>query len=161
MTWVLDGTWVPNDIDRSNHMSPGFGATISIINGEIECGHGTEKPQVVNRIIYYKKFSEELGSPIPENEQLGCAHSKGFAQGSSGATKTYLDADPSYNPKNPKGVSWACQLVTYETPFSVAVPGDYKQCVDYSFRGQVFHKGQLVIDNTKKEVSRPKAKPGT
>ena len=29
-----------------------------IINGGIECGHGSEKPQAINRQNYYRKFAE-------------------------------------------------------------------------------------------------------
>jgi hypothetical protein len=36
----------------------GFGATIMIINGGIECSHGYEKPQATNRQNYYKSFSK-------------------------------------------------------------------------------------------------------
>ena len=36
----------------------GFGSTIMIINGGIECGHGYEKPQATNRQNYYKNFAK-------------------------------------------------------------------------------------------------------
>ncbi|SMC26576.1 Carbohydrate binding domain-containing protein [Andreprevotia lacus DSM 23236] len=150
MTWVVDGTWVPNAVDVANGMSPGFGATVQIINGGIECGGGgAEKSQVQNRIAAYKSFTAELGVTIPANEVLGCANMKGFQPGSAAATKTYLDKNWGYNANNPGGVSWACSLVDYQMPFSLANPGDYKQCVDYMFRGQVKFNGQVVIDNTK------------
>ena len=58
MLHVIDGTWQPNEEDKKNKLEPGFGATIMIINGGIECGHGTEKPQAINRQNYYKKFAE-------------------------------------------------------------------------------------------------------
>ena len=45
MLHVIDGTWKPNKNDMKNRLEPGFGATIMIINGGIECGHGSEKPQ--------------------------------------------------------------------------------------------------------------------
>ena len=41
-----------------NRLEPGFGATIMIINGGIECGHGSEKPQALHRQAYYRKFAE-------------------------------------------------------------------------------------------------------
>ena len=41
-------------------LEPGFGATIMIINGGIECGHGYEKPQATNRQKYYKEFAKYL-----------------------------------------------------------------------------------------------------
>ncbi|WP_197053826.1 glycoside hydrolase family 19 protein [Chitinibacter sp. ZOR0017] len=148
MTWVVDGTWQPNQVDIANNMKPGFGATTYIINGGIECGKGSEAQQSLNRIAAYKEFTKELGIDI-SNEQLTCGTSKGFTDGSAAATKTYLDKNWGYNGNNPGGVSWACQLVSYQTPFSLANTGDYKACVDYFFRGQVKFNGQIVVDNTK------------
>lgn len=148
MTWVVDGTWKPNQVDVANGMSPGFGATTYIINGGIECGKGSEANQSLNRIAAYKEFTKELGVDIT-GEQLTCGTSKGFTDGSAAATKTYLDKGWNYNPNNPGGVSWSCQLATYQTPFSLANTGDYKACVDYFFRGQVKFNGQVVVDNTK------------
>ncbi|QNM98961.1 hypothetical protein H9L41_13885 [Chitinimonas koreensis] len=150
MTWVVDGSWVPNAVDLANNMKPGFGATVFIINGGIECGGGgAEKTQVQNRIAAYREFARELGVTIAADEPLGCAAMKGFQSGSAAATRTYLDKDWSYNANNPGGVSWACKLVDYQMPFSLANAGDYKQCVDYMFRGQVVWQGTTVIDNTK------------
>ena len=58
MLHVIDGTWQPNKGDMKNRLEPGFGATIMIINGGIECGHGSEKPQALHRQAYYRKFAE-------------------------------------------------------------------------------------------------------
>ncbi|QLI83285.1 hypothetical protein HZU75_13060 [Chitinibacter fontanus] len=148
MTWVVDGTWVPNAVDIANNMQPGFGSTINIINGGIECGGGSDVQQAKNRIAAYKQFTTALGVDIT-GEQLSCATQRGFQPGSAAATKTYLDKSWGYNANNPGGVSWACQLVDYQMPFSLATPGDYKACVDYMFRGQVKFNGQIVIDNAK------------
>ena len=58
MLHVIDGTWRPNKDDQRRRLEPGFGATIMIINGGIECGHGSEKPQALHRQAYYRKFAE-------------------------------------------------------------------------------------------------------
>ena len=50
----------PNKEDAKRKLEPGFGATIMIINGGIECGHGYEKPQATNRQKYYKEFAKYL-----------------------------------------------------------------------------------------------------
>jgi len=148
MIWVVDGTWKPNAVDLANGMTPGFGATVHIINGGIECGGGSEKPQVLNRIDAYRHIAADLGVSIPVDEQLGCANMKGFQPGSSAVTKVYLDKAWNYNAANPGGVSWACQLVDYQMPFSLLNAGDYEICVNYFFRGQVYWQGTKVIDNT-------------
>ena len=66
MLHVIDGTWQPNEGDRKNKLEPGFGATIMIINGGIECGHGYEKPQATNRQEYYKQLAKyfKVGNKI-------------------------------------------------------------------------------------------------
>merc|ERR1712183_246515 len=59
MLHVIDSTWVPNQEDKRNGISPGFGATINIINGGLECNtkDGRESRQALNRIEYYKQFA--------------------------------------------------------------------------------------------------------
>lgn len=145
MTWVVDGTWVPNAVDTANNMKPGFGATIQIINGGVECGSqaAQEVQQVRNRIAAYREFTKALNVPIESEDALGCAKSKGFQPGSAVETKTYLDRSWS--------APFACQTVGYWTPFSLAVPGDYKACVDFYFRAKVTINGSTVIDNTKQQ----------
>ena len=48
----------------------GFGKTISIINGGIECGKGQVTPQAQHRIELYQKFTRELG--VTPGENLSC-----------------------------------------------------------------------------------------
>jgi len=147
MTWVVDGTFKPNSVDIANNMKPGFGATVYIINGGIECGGGgSERQQVVNRIAAYREMARELNVPIPDDEPLGCAAMRGFAPGSAGAIKAYLDKDWGWRNGKP---AVACKLVDYQMPFSLVTPGDFKRCTDYFFRGKVELNGQTVIDNTK------------
>ena len=61
---------------------PGFGATINIINGGVECNtrDGRESRQASNRIAYYKQFAWYLYVDY-ENEELGCAKQKQFSAG--------------------------------------------------------------------------------
>ena len=48
----------------------GFGMTINIINGGIECGKGQVTPQAQHRIQLYKQFTRELG--VTPGENLSC-----------------------------------------------------------------------------------------
>ena len=68
--------------DRANGISPGFGATINIINGGVECNtrDGEESKQARNRIEYYKQFAWYLYVDY-EDEELGCAKQKQFSAG--------------------------------------------------------------------------------
>ncbi|WP_414619050.1 glycoside hydrolase family 19 protein [Calothrix sp. CCY 0018] len=48
----------------------GFGMTINIINGGIECGKGQVTPQAQSRIKLYKQFAQRLG--VTPGENLSC-----------------------------------------------------------------------------------------
>jgi hypothetical protein len=133
----------PNAEDRERKLEPGFGATIMIINGGIECGHGYEKPQATNRQEYYRRFAEYLkvGSgdyreilhvfllSISQvditGEELSCAHMKSFSKAGAGSLYIYWDRE--WTKEN------ECQLVKYQTPFNALKPGDYVRCVEDQF----------------------------
>jgi len=125
MLHVIDGTWQPNEEDKKNKLEPGFGATIMIINGGIECGHGTEKPQAINRQNYYKKFAEYFKVDI-SGEEISCAHMKSFNKGGAGSLYIYWDREWIKE--------YECQLVKYQTPFNALKPGDYVKCVEDQFK---------------------------
>jgi hypothetical protein len=40
---VVSGFFAPNEVDKQNGIKGGFGTTINVINGGIECGGGTNK----------------------------------------------------------------------------------------------------------------------
>ena len=48
----------------------GFGSTINIINGGLECGKGQTSPQAQNRITLYKRFASQLG--VSPGGNLSC-----------------------------------------------------------------------------------------
>ena len=49
---VVVGIWQPNEADEKANIKPGFGATINIINGGLECNKSSEDPRAQNRIDY-------------------------------------------------------------------------------------------------------------
>ena len=73
---------IPHIQDKQNGIRPGFGATINIINGGVECNtrDGKESRQAANRIEYYKQFAWYLYVDY-EQEELGCAKQKQFSAG--------------------------------------------------------------------------------
>jgi len=130
MLHVIDGTWQPNEVDRRNGIVPGFGTTINIINGGLECNkpNGKESPQAKNRIAYYKKFAWYLYVDF-DNEELGCVNQKQFSAGGAGALPIYWDKD---------WVSpYSCKLVNYQTAHSALVEGEYIDCVEENFKVQI------------------------
>ena len=135
MLHVIDGTWQPNEYDKSSNLFPGFGVTTQIINGGVECGGQVEVAQSVNRQAYYKEFMRFLG--LADEEQAdahkGCAGMKSFDAKGAGALPIYWEMDFGWIEGNPGGQSFACKLVNYQTPHSALMPGDYKKCLIKNF----------------------------
>merc|ERR1719410_281141 len=106
MLHVIDGTWQPNAQDQLDGIRPGFGATINIINGGVECNtrDGRESKQAINRIEYYKQFSA----------------------GGAGALPIYWDKD--------WASPYSCKLVNYQTAHNALVDGEYIDCVEENFK---------------------------
>jgi chitinase len=71
---VLVGEWKPTKADIKAGRKPGFGVTIDIINGAVECG--TVTPQAQNRILYFKQFSKFLN--VSTGPNLSCANMQPF-----------------------------------------------------------------------------------
>ncbi len=57
---VMTGKWQPDAIDKAANRIPGFGMTINIINGQVECGKG-DNSAMNDRIGFYKHFLQILG----------------------------------------------------------------------------------------------------
>jgi chitodextrinase len=123
MLHVVDGTWTPNSVDAANGLTNSFATTIMIINGGIECGHGYDKPQAVNRAAYYQEFAREMGVSIV-GEQLSCKDQRPFSAGGAGALSIYWEKDWH------TGAEYRCMLVNYQTAYSALISGDYQKCVE-------------------------------
>ncbi|CAK9882208.1 unnamed protein product [Sphagnum jensenii] len=71
---VLIGKWKPSKADQEAGRKPGFGVTIDIINGGLECGKVTPQPQ--NRVKYFKQFCKQLN--VSTGPNLSCATMQPF-----------------------------------------------------------------------------------
>lgn len=120
MLHVIDGTWVPNDFDKSRGLGNDFPTTIQIINAE--CQDGQVKPAAQNRIDYYTNFSRELGWDKSQ-ESMKCTNMGRFDGGSSAAFNIYWEKSWAY------GADYQCQLVNYQTPYNALLDGQYVKCV--------------------------------
>lgn len=151
MLHVIDGTWQPNDRDKANGLVSGFGVTIQIINGGVECGGADENAQSLNRIAYYKEFAKYLNVPVAADEVLGCKNMKQFDEGGAGALPIYWEEDWGWSADTADGKANACQLVGYQTPYTAFKEGDYAKCVQHYFNVNVVDdKGDTVpADETK------------
>mmetsp|Transcript_39300 Transcript_39300/g.28425 ORF Transcript_39300/g.28425 Transcript_39300/m.28425 type:complete len:251 (-) Transcript_39300:248-1000(-) len=63
---VVSGFWQGNAADEAAGISAGFGATINIINGAIECGRWTQ--QAANRVTNYQGAMGYFQVDIPADE---------------------------------------------------------------------------------------------
>merc|ERR1711884_542115 len=87
---VVEENWKPNAVDMANGLDNGFGTTIMIINGQVECGKQSDKAE--NRAEYYKGYAGKLGL-YTSGEQLSCESMSSFSDdGSNGVTKLYWQA---------------------------------------------------------------------
>ena len=62
---VMTGKWKPKADDIAKNRKPGFGMTINIINGAVECGKGENMFNMNDRIGYYQYFLKKLGASDP------------------------------------------------------------------------------------------------
>ncbi|QLG89895.1 chitinase [Chitinibacter bivalviorum] len=121
MLHVVDGTWVPNDFDKSRQLGNDFPTTIQIINAE--CQDSPTKAAAQNRLNYYAEFAKDLGWDTSK-ESLKCAGMGRFDGGSSAAFNIYWEKDWKVGGDN------KCQLVSYQTPYNALIDGQYSKCVE-------------------------------
>jgi basic endochitinase B len=67
---VMVGRWSPTGADTSAGRAPGFGMTVNIINGGLECGIAADE-RVLDRVRFYRRFTDLLGTTDGDN--LECA----------------------------------------------------------------------------------------
>jgi hypothetical protein len=74
---IMVGKWQPSAADKAAGRVPGFGATIDIVNGSIECGKGENMFSMNDRIGFYQYFLKQLGASDP-NCACSCGSMKPF-----------------------------------------------------------------------------------
>jgi hypothetical protein len=75
---VMIGKWQPSTADKGAGRTPGFGMTINIVNGQIECNKGNNMPNMNDRIGFYQHFLKLLGTSDP-NCACSCGTMKPYA----------------------------------------------------------------------------------
>jgi hypothetical protein len=65
----LTGQWQPDAKDRRQGRRPGFGMTINIINGNVECNSRVPaiREEREDRIGYYRHFAGILQVPVEKD----------------------------------------------------------------------------------------------
>lgn len=77
---VITGQWAPTNSDIAAGRVPGYGVITNIINGGLECGHGSDD-QVANRIGFYKRYCDVFN--IGYSNNLDCYNQRPFNSGLS------------------------------------------------------------------------------
>jgi basic endochitinase B len=73
---IITGKWQPTQDDIQNGRLPGFGATVNVINGGVECGSGTDLQQTKYRYEYYSFFCNYFH--VDPGPNVSCANQKQF-----------------------------------------------------------------------------------
>ncbi|MHB9141110.1 MAG: chitinase [Paludibacter sp.] len=75
---IMAGNWKPNDKDIQKGREPGFGATVNVINGGVECGNDIVLEKTSYRYQYYQYFCKYFNVSLGEN--VNCNNQKPFGQ---------------------------------------------------------------------------------
>lgn len=134
MLHVIDRTWSPSVRETEAGIGYGFGTTINVINGGIECGaQNQDKGQPVNRIRYWEGLSDYYQIPVEADEKNTCWQQTPYGSlnldGAKDVLYTNWDGNWKYYADRPGGVSFECELVGFQTAYSALVEGDYEKCV--------------------------------
>ncbi len=151
MLHVIDRTWVPSQREIDAGIGYGFGTTINIINGGIECGaQNKDKGQPVNRIRYWEGLSDYYQIPIEADEQNTCWQQTPYGSlnlnGATDVLYTNWDGNWKYYSDRPGGYSFECELVGFQTAYSALVPGDYEKCVTNLYESHSSWPEVRVVD---------------
>ncbi|MDP2573222.1 carbohydrate-binding protein [Vibrio sp. vnigr-6D03] len=134
MLHVIDRTWAPSQREAAAGIGYGFGTTINVINGGIECGEQNKtKGQPVNRIRYWEGLAAHYQIPVEADEKNTCYQQTPYGSlnlnGATDVLYTNWDGNWKYHADRPGGFSFECELVGFQTAYSALVPGDYEKCV--------------------------------
>lgn len=75
---IMVGNWSPTPDDMAKGRLPGFGATLNVINGGIECGKGANTQRTSYRYGYYQYFCQYFH--VVPGGNIDCANQKPFGQ---------------------------------------------------------------------------------
>ncbi|HAU8283829.1 TPA: carbohydrate-binding protein [Vibrio vulnificus] len=163
MLHVIDRTWVPSQREVDAGIGYGFGTTINVINGGIECGEqNKDKGQPVNRIRYWEGLASHYQIPVEADEKNTCWQQTPYGSlnlnGATDVLYTNWDGNWKYYADRPGGYSFECELVGFQTAYSALVPGDYEKCVTNFYGSHASWPEVRVVD--KLDPVDPGTQPG-
>ncbi|MDN3700155.1 chitinase [Vibrio artabrorum] len=151
MLHVIDRTWAPSQRELDAGIGYGFGTTINVINGGIECGEqNKDKGQPVNRIRYWEGLAAHYEIPIEADEVNTCWQQTPYGSlnlnGATDVLYTNWDGNWKYYADRPEGNSFECDLVGFQTAYSALVAGDYEKCVTNFYGSHASWPEVKVVD---------------
>jgi chitodextrinase len=160
MLHVIDRTWQPSGTELDAGIGYGFGTTINIINGGIECGEQNRyKGQPVNRITYWEGLSDHYQITRQSDEENTCWQQTPFGSlnlnNAENVLYTNWEADWQYYADRPGGFSFECKLVGYQTAYSALVVGDYEKCVTNVYESHINWPNVRIVDQVPDPVDPP------
>ncbi|WP_072054572.1 chitinase [Aliivibrio fischeri] len=160
MLHVIDRTWTPSQRETDAGIGYGFGTTINVINGGIECGEqNKDKGQPVNRIRYWEGLSSHYEIPVEADEKNTCWQQTPYGSlnlnGATDVLYTNWDGNWKYYPDRPEGASFECELVGFQTAYSALVPGDYEKCVTNFYGSHANWPETRVVETLPTDPSEP------
>jgi len=75
---IMTGRWKPTEKDLQNGRVPGFGATVNVINGGVECGTGKIMEKTSYRYRYYRYFCNYF--QVSPGVNISCSNQKPFGE---------------------------------------------------------------------------------
>lgn len=151
MLHVIDRTWTPSQRELDAGIGYGFGTTINVINGGIECGEqNKDKGQPVNRIRYWEGLAAHYEIPVEADEANTCWQQTPYGSlnlnGATDVLYTNWDGNWKYYADRPEGHSFECELVGFQTAYSALVAGDYEKCVTNFYGSHASWPEVKVVD---------------
>ncbi|MBQ4845507.1 chitinase [Pseudoalteromonas sp. MMG005] len=160
MLHVIDRTWAPSQRELAAGIGYGFGTTINVINGGIECGEQNKnKGQPVNRIRYWEGLANHYNIPIEADEENTCWQQMPYGSlnldGATDVLFTNWDGNWTYHADRPGGFSFECKLVGYQTAYSALKAGDYNKCVTNYYGSHIGWPEVRVVPHIEPPVDVP------
>ena len=160
MLHVIDRTWTPSQRETDAGIGYGFGTTINVINGGIECGEqNKDKGQPVNRIRYWEGLAKHYQIPVEADEANTCWQQTPYGSlnlnGATDVLYTNWDVNWKYYSDRPVGASFECELVGFQTAYSALVPGDYEKCVTNFYESHANWPVTRVVETLPTDPSEP------
>lgn len=160
MLHVIDRTWTPSQRETEAGIGYGFGTTINVINGGIECGEqNKDKGQPVNRIRYWEGLAKHYQIPVEADEANTCWQQTPYGSlnlnGATDVLYTNWDGNWKYYSDRPEGASFECELVGFQTAYSALVPGDYEKCVTNFYESHANWPATRVVETLPTDPSEP------